>query len=91
MFKFIYLHVSASLLTEASEIFEGLRHLKCSFAVGGQTGKMFKDPASKLMLEKIKKDRLKLEKTLIEFRSGDINCKYSAFRLVVHFCTSGNA
>ena len=66
----------ASLLTRASKIRSTtLGHLKCSFAVGGQTRNMFREPTSKLMQELVERQRLKFENTLNEFRSGKINCK----------------
>ena len=66
----------ASLLTRASKIRSTtLGHLKCSYAVGGQTRNMFKEPTSKLMQELVERQRLKLENTLNEFRSGKMNCK----------------
>ena len=67
----------ASLIKRAAKIkHDNLGHLRTSFAVGGQSRMMFKNPGAKMWLEeKAKKEQLKLDATLKDFRSGKINCK----------------
>ena len=75
----------ASLISRAAKIkHDNLGHLRTSFAVGGQSRNMFKNPGAKMFLEeemkkeleeKAKKEQLRLDATLKDFRSGKINCK----------------
>jgi|ERR1712150_406245 len=77
----------ASLISRAAKIkHDKLGHLSTSFAVGGQTGNMFKNPGAKMLLkekmqkeleENVKMQQLKLDATLKDFRSGKINCLVS--------------
>ena len=68
----------ASMISRAAKIkLDKLGHLTTSFAVGGQSRMMFKNPGAKMLLEETaKKEQLRLDATLKDFRSGKINCKY---------------
>ena len=75
----------ASLISQAAKIkHDKLGHLSTSFAVGGKTGNLFKNPGAKMLSkdmqkeleENVKMQQLKLDATLKDFRSGKINCMY---------------
>ena len=75
----------ASLISRAAKIkHDKLGHLSTSFAVGGKTGNLFKNPGAKMLSkdmqkeleENVKMQQLKLDATLKDFRSGKINCMY---------------
>ena len=75
----------ASLISQAAKIkHDKLGHLSTSFAVGGKTGNLFKNPGAKMLSkdmqkeleENVKMQQLKLDATLKDFRSGRINCMY---------------
>ena len=75
----------ASLISQAAKIkHDKLGHLSTSFAVGGKTGNLFKNPGAKMLSkdmqkeleENVKMQQLKLDATLKDFRSERINCMY---------------
>jgi ERCC4-related helicase len=67
----------AALLNYVASVKPSLSHLRVSYAVGGTSSNNFKEPGSKLFLEMTERERLRLEKTLDEFRCGMINCLVS--------------
>ena len=63
----------AFLLREFSEEFQqDLAHIRTGFAVGGQDSVAYKTPGAMRM--EIDDGRKKLHDTLVNFRSGEINC-----------------